>query len=270
MTRRETIVFLASLSTVAAQEKKAGKSTVPSPILGICSTSFGLNTPAVEPLIEAAAKANMRVLSLGAPHFDPWGATAGSLPGMRTLRTKFSAAGILVRSVSVQITPGRAEAEISRMLAMANALDVRHVTADAPVAMLPTLNELARKHAMVIALRTAGELTSVSEVQTALHTYGNLGIAIDAPQFTAAGADPADLIRGNAVRVFEIRFRPGDARITDLISRVRFQHPNIPMLIDVASPAEIGPALEFFRTAIRQKPPAPPRPRKPGSTATKD
>jgi hypothetical protein len=254
--RRQFLAFALTASTAAAQ-KKAGKKKRPAlaPVLGITTTSLGLKDPSVDKLIAALQPLKLRVVSLGAPHFDPWTGKGNRIAEMREIRAKLTAASILVRSVQVDIAPDRTEQEIARMLAMANALDVRYVTATAPVAMLNRLNSLAQKQGMLIALLNGGrsEIDSVNAFQNSIQSFGSLGIAVDAAALEARGGDPLELLNRNGGRVLEVRFHPAGARTTDALSAVRSRFPNIPILIDLPVPGDIEASIAYFRAAISQK-----------------
>ncbi|MDZ4800066.1 MAG: hypothetical protein SGI92_18070, partial [Bryobacteraceae bacterium] len=182
--RRQFLALALSASCTAAQTPSAKKASKKrsqlAPVLGITTTSLGLKDASIDKLVAALQPLKLRLISLGAPHFNPWTGKGNRIAEMRDLRQKFSTAAILVRSVQVDIAPERTDGEIARMLAMANALDVRHVTATVPVAMLGRLNSLAQKQGMLIALLNGGrsEIDSVNAFQNSVQSFGSLGIAL--------------------------------------------------------------------------------------------
>lgn len=255
-TRRAFALTLPAMlaSAAKAQSAKARKRGAAPVILGVCSTSLGLKEPSIDRLIEELKSTKLSVVSLGEPHFHPWTEAPNRIGDMRATRTALGHAGILIRSVSVEIAASRTDAEISRMLAMANALDIRHVAAEVPMAMLGRVNDLARKHGVIVALRNTPELKSVSEMQTAVQSFGSLGLAVDAGKVEASGSDPNDLLRHNASRIFELRFRAGTPKTAEVLQSVRYEHPLIPLLIDAGSKDEVVKSAAFYRESTRNKP----------------
>lgn len=260
-TRRSFAVTAVGLQTVWAQATNRNNRALPPPILGVCTSSFALAERSPDKLLQAVKSTGLRVVSLAPPHFDPWNATSAGIANMRALRAKFAEAGILIRSVSTEIAASRTDAEISRMLAMANALDIRHVAAEAPVASLARINGLARKHAVIVALRNTPELKSVTEMQNAVQSFGSLGLAPDVFRLETPGSgDPVALLRNMGGRVFEIRFRAGSPKTAETLQDARYRHPAIPVFVDVEQPAAIEKSVAFFRDAIRTRPAAPLQP----------
>jgi hypothetical protein len=261
LTRRSFAVAAAGLTQVFAQTTKRTGRALPAPIIGVCSGSFALTDPSPDTLLRAMQSTPLRVVSLGQPHFDPWRTGTSGMTAMRELRSKFADAGVLIRSVSVDIALSRTDAEISRMLAMANVLDVRHVAAEVAFSMLERINELARKHAAVVALRNTPELKTAMEMQSAIHTFGSLGLAPDIGKIEAGASDPIDMLRRSGGRIFEIRFRAGSPKMAETLRKARYEHAAIPLFVDVAKPEEIDRALTFYRESTREKPAEPRRPR---------
>lgn len=270
VTRRSFAAALTVLPAMLAQDGKGRKRALPPPILGVCTSSFALQDASPEKLLAALKASGLKVVSLAAPHFSPWKADSGGIAAMRALRTKCADAGVLIRSVSAEIDASRTDSEISRMLALANALDVRHVGAEVPVSILGRVNELARKHGVIVALRNSRELRSVTEMQTAVQSFGSLGLAPDIGRLETEGAsDPIDLLHHSGGRVFELRFRAGSPKTAETLSNARYEHPAIPLFIDVNKPEDVSASVAFFREAIRQRPAGAPRSKKPATAPKK-
>lgn len=268
--RRQFLLSALATSAAAQSDTKKQKAAL-GPVLGVCSAALGLRDASVDKLLEAFKPLNLRVLALGAPHFNPWSGKGSRLDEMREIRSKFADASILVRSVTVDIAPERTDAEIARMLAMANALDVRHVAAELPVAMLGRVNNLARQQGIPVALLNSGrsEIDSVNAFQNATHSFSSLAMAVNLFLLENKGGDPLELLNHNGSRILEVRFRPVGKRTSDALSNIRYRFPNIPMLIDVPDAADIPGSVEFFRAAVQQKLPKQPGRKKGAATSEK-
>jgi len=218
-------------------------------------------------VLTAMKTLRMRVLELSEVHFQP---AKSDLAAMRTIRQQCAEARVLIYSASCTFRAEQSDNEILQTLGLASSLDVKRVVATFPLTMMERVSRLALKRSVSVAVHNGpgSGIRTTEDFRNSIHSFGNLGMALDFGHFAASGSNPLELLKRNGAQVWivhlkdrkmadgpEVAFGEGDAKLRELLRRMWAAKSKTPLMIEVEYPAkdrvaEIRKSLDFCRSAL--------------------
>jgi sugar phosphate isomerase/epimerase len=206
-----------------------------------------------------------------------WRLDPATVDYLKDVRRRFDEAGITLTSYDAEVTNNFTDEEIGNVFAEAKALGVGVVTSSARVSVAPRLEQFAAKANMRVGFHNHSDFakdgfTRAEDFFTALEAGPHMAITFDIGHFTAAGFDALAFLDAHHDRIVSLHikdskhkkpdswvpFGEGDARVADVLKRLRDRKWDIPAHIEYEYRGqdtldELKRLLSFCRRALEEK-----------------
>ena len=203
-----------------------------------------------------------------------WRLAPETITFMHDVKKKFDAAGVNIYAFNYSFNKSFTDAEIDRGMEFAKALGTKYITASSKVSMAKQINDIAKKHGIIVAMhghdntKDTDEFSNADSFARALAGNSNIAINLDSGHFTATNEDPVDYIEKHHAKIVTLHikdrkkdhganlaFGEGDTKIKEVLQLLKKKKYKIPANIEYEykgadTVAEVRKCYEYCKAAL--------------------